>query len=310
MKNFTKLSLLTVLLAALIFTSCKKEYDSIQTIDDSKITSYIQKNGLSSVMVQDPDKSGFYYQVLTAGTGDTFKNTDSVLYNINIKSLEDGTGYVQTPLTGNFGTYVGYTNSFYKYELATTSFNIPAIRTAILALKPGGVARILLPSYLAFGKNGAGNIPSNTVLELTVTTYPYKKQALLDDDRITKFLAAKGLTASAVKDPSGIYYIVNTAGTGTVIADKEVGTAIINYAGRLLDGTGFDSNSAGTFSTSFSSSTAIISGWKIIIPKFAAGTKLRMIIPSALAYAGNGSGTTIAPNSPLDFDIEIVSVTN
>lgn len=310
MKNFTKISLFTILLATIFFVSCKKEYDSIQTIDDAKIATYIKSNNLSSVMVQDPDKTGFYYQVLTAGTGDTFKNTDSVLYNVNIKSLENGTGYVQTPLTGNLGTYVGYTNSFYWSDLSSSAYNIPAIRTAISALKPGGTARILLPSYLAYGKNGAGNIPSNTVLDVTITTYSYKKQYLLDDDRITKFLAAKGLTASAIKDPSGVYYIVNTLGTGTVIADKETSSAVVNYTGRLLSGTVFDSNSAGTFSTGFASSSGLISGWRIIIPKFAAGTKLRMIIPSTLAYAGSGYSTTIAPNSDLDFDIEIVSVTN
>ncbi|WP_316831418.1 FKBP-type peptidyl-prolyl cis-trans isomerase [Pedobacter aquatilis] len=310
MKNFTKLSLLSILAAVLLFTSCKKEYDSIQTIDDAKIASYIQKNNLSSVMVQDPDKTGFYYQVLTAGTGDTFKNTDSVLYNVTIKSMEDGTGYLQTPVTGNLATYVGYTSSFYWYDISSTVYNIPAIRTAILALKPGGVARILLPSYLAYGKNGAGNIPSNTVLDVTITTYPYKKQAQLDDDRIVKFLAAKGLTASAVKDPSGIYYIVSTQGAGTPIADKETSTAIVNYTGRLLSGTVFDSSTDGTFSSSFGVSSGIIAGWRIIIPKFAAGTKLRMIIPSNLAYSTRGSGTTIAPNTDLDFDIEIVSVTN
>ena len=310
MKNYTKLSLLTVLLAALMFISCKKEYDSSQTIDDGKIASYIQKNNLSSVMVQDPEKTGFYYQVLTAGTGDTFKNTDSVLYNINIKSLEDGTGYLQTPVTGNLANYVGYSNSFYWPDLSKTKYDIPAIRAAISALKPGGTARILLPSYLAFGKNGAGNVPSNTVLDVTVTTYPFKKQALLDDDRITKFLAAKGLTSSAIKDQSGIYYIVNTLGTGTAFADKETSSAVINYTGRILSGTVFQSLSDGSFSTGFATASQLIDGWKVIIPKFPAGTKLRMIIPSRLAYAQRGLDAIIVPNSDLDFDIQIVSVTN
>lgn len=46
-----------------------------------------------------------------------------------------------------------------------------------------------------------------------------------------------------------------------------------------------------------------------MIPKFKVGTKFRMVIPSDLAYGRSGSGT-IPPNAVLDFDIEIVSVTN
>lgn len=305
MKNFSKLSLFTVLLATVLFTSCKKEYDSIQTVDDAKITAYIQKNNLTNVMIQDPAKTGFYYQVLTPGTGELFKNSDSVLYSVTLKSLESGTQYLQSSVNGNLGNYVGYTNSFYNGSLATTAFNIPAIRSAILALKPGGSARIIIPSYLAFGKNGAGNIPSNEIIDFTITTSVFKKQYELDDNRITSFLAAKGLTTSAVKDPSRIYYIVNTLGTGGVIDGKE-STIVAKYTGRLLDGTVFDSSTDGTFSVSLSS---VILGWGNIIPKFPVGSKIRIFIPSDLAYSSSGSGS-VGPNMPLDFDIEIVSVTN
>lgn len=305
MKNFTKLSLFTFLLATILFTSCKKEYDSIQTVDDGKISAYIQKNNLTSVMIPDPDKTGFYYQVLTQGTGDLFKNSDSVLYNVVLKSLESGTQYLQSPVIGNLGNFVGYTNSFYNGSLSTSFYNIPAIRTTILALKPGGSARILLPSYLAFGKNGAGSIPSNDIIDFTITSSVFKKQFELDDNRITTFLAAKGLTASAVKDPSRIYYIINTLGTGSTIESKE-STVNVKYTCRTLDGTVQDSSTDGTFSTTLSST---ISGWGTIIPKFPVGTKMRIFIPSDLGYSSSGKGS-IPGNAVLDFDIEVVSVTN
>ncbi|RDC54931.1 hypothetical protein DU508_19155 [Pedobacter chinensis] len=307
MNKFTKLSLLFIL-ATVLFSACKKEYESIQSIDDSAIQSFISKNNLTSVMVQDPDKSGFYYQITSPGTGDSFKNTDSVLYNLTVKSLSSGTTYLQSPLLGNLGTFVGYTNQFYNSSLSSStnsgSYNIPAIRTAIQALKPGGTARILLPSYLAFGRNGAGNIPSNEIIDLLITTYSYKKQALLDDNRITTYLTSKGLTAT--KDPSGIYYIVNTLGTGDDV-NSETSTVVIKYTGRLLDGSVFDSSTDGTFSTTLS---GLIQAWQIMVPKFKVGTKFRMLIPSAYAYGSGGNGGTIPQNAPLDFDIEIVSVTN
>ncbi|MCX2433352.1 FKBP-type peptidyl-prolyl cis-trans isomerase [Pedobacter sp. GR22-10] len=311
MNKFTKLGLCLGLLATVLFSACKKEYDSIETIDGATLQSYIAKNNLTSSMIQDPDKTGFYYQVITAGTGSNFRTADSVFYNLTVKSLTNGTTYLQSPLVANLNNLVGYTNVLTNSSLATSthngSYDIPAIRTAILSLKPGGVARILLPSYLAFGKNGAGTIPSNELIDLIVTTYPYQKQALLDDNRITTYLTSKGLTAT--KDPSGIYYIVNTVGAGDAIADVEKSTAVIKYTARTLDGTVFDSNSDGTFSTGFAEATGVIQGWKTIIPKFKVGTKLRMFIPSAYAYKAR-TDVSISPNSVLDFDIEIVSVTN
>ncbi|MCX2573248.1 FKBP-type peptidyl-prolyl cis-trans isomerase [Pedobacter sandarakinus] len=306
MNRFTKLSFALCVMATVIFSACKKEYDSIERIDDATITSFISKNNLSSVMIQDPDKSGFYYQVTSPGTGSTFKNTDSVFYNLTVKSLTSGATYLQSPLVSNLSNFVGYTNRFYNSSLATStnsgSYDIPAIRTATLALKPGGTARVLLPSHLAFGRNGAGNIPSNEVIDLVITTYPYTKQSLLDDNRITTYLTSKNLTAT--KDPSGIYYIVSNAGTGGVVNGVE-STVVVKYTGRTLDGTVFDSNAEG-FTTSLQ---AVIQAWGIMIPKFQVGTKFRMFIPSAYAYGTGGNGG-IPANAILDFDIEIVSVTN
>lgn len=304
MNKFTKLGLCLGLLATVLFSACEKEYDSIETVDAATIQSYITTNNLTSAMIQDPDKTGFYYQVTMPGTGDLFKNPDSVLYDITIKSLNNGTIYSQSPVNGNLGTYVGYSTA------VLSSFNFPAIRTSILALSPGGSARILLPSYLAFGKNGYNAIPSNENIDLIVKTYPFRKQWQLDEFKLDNFIASKGLTA--VKDPSRVRYIVSNVGTGTdVINDGS--TLVLKYTGRFLDGTSFDSSTDGTYSTSLSS---VISGWGIL-KNFKAGTKVRILIPSDLAYGKTGSVNSsgvsdgrIPSNAVLDFDIEIVSVTN
>ena len=308
MNNFTKLSLLTLIVASTIFSSCKKEYDSIQTVDDSAIAAYISKNKLTS-MVADSLKTGFYYQVTNPTTGSLFANKDSILYDVTIKSMSSGTQYLQSPTYANLGTYVGYLNSFYQSSLlapgqtTATAWNIPAFRTAALKLKPGGSARILLPSYLAFGRNGAGSIPSNENLDITLTSYPYAKQWQFDDYKITNYLATKGLTAT--KDVSRVYYITTTAGTG-VDAIDESSSLVVKYTGRFIDGTVFDSSTDGTYTTTLAE---VIPGWGKIIPKFTAGAKFRMFIPSDLAYGTSGNGS-VPPNAILDFDIEIVSVTN
>ncbi len=304
MNKFTKLGLFAILLATVVFSSCKKEYDTAQTIDDAAIKAYISKNNLMQ-MVPDSAKTGFYYQVTNPTDGILFLNTDSVLYDVTVKSMASGATYLQSPANGNLGTYVGYLNSFFQGALSTTiTYNIPALRTAVLKLKPGGTARILLPSYLAFGRNGVGPIPSNENLDFIIKTYPYHKQWLLDDAKIQSYLAAKNLTAT--KDASRVYYITNTAGTGTDVINDE-STVVYKYTGRFLDGTVFNSSTDGTFSTTFAGIE--LQGWKNIVRKYTAGAKFRMFIPSDLAY-GTGGRTGIPANAILDFDIEIVSVTN
>lgn len=307
MKNFTKLSLFTILLATILFSSCKKEYDSIEAVDEAAIQAYIKANNLTSVMTR--DASGSYYQVIDAGSGTPFVNKDSVFFTYQEKSITDGTVYYTTPANSNSGTYFGYMT-----ETSNGTWG-----AALKGLKYGAKVRILVPSRLAYGKNGNAtfNVPSNAVLDTYITTLNYKTQTAIDEDRIKTFLAAKGLTASAIRDPStGIYYIVTQLGTGASIIDKETGTAVVNYTGRNLNGTVFDSLSDGSFSTSFGVGAGIIEGWKAIIPKFPAGSKIRFFLPSAYAYGIQGRTdqttgiATIPPNSVLDFDVEIVSVTN
>lgn len=296
-----KITLYTLALLGIVvlFNACKKEYETIERTDDAKIQAYIKQSNLT--FAPDPEATGYYYSITNPGTGDLFKNTDSVLYNITVNSLT-GVQYTQSPVNGNLGTYVGYSNVLLNKD-------IPAIRNTILKLKPGGTATIVLPSYLAFGKNGYNNIPSNEVVLVNIVTYAQRKQWQLDDSRIVAYLASKGIT-NAVKHPSRVYYQVLTNGTGTDQIDK-YSTLETKYTGRLLDGSTFDS------STSFSTTlNGVILGWGKVLTQFTAGTKVRLFIPSDLGYGTSGStnsvtGQVVIPaNAVLDFDIEIVKVTN
>jgi len=287
-----------VLLSLIILNSCKKEYESVQSIDDRKIEEYIAGNNITNA-IKDP--SGFYYQVLSQGSGEPFKNSDSVLYKVTVKSLLNGTVYYNSPVNTNIGTYVGYSSSL-------LGLNVPGVRMAIGSLNSGGSARVILPSYLAFGKNGntTNGVPSNELIDVTITTFPEKNQRLLDDRLIREYIQSKGLTA--LKDPlSGVYYIKVQDGTGTLPIDLST-TLKGNYTGRYLDGTVFETNVDGSFSFTLETLTA---NWDVLT-KFTQGAKVRILIPSSEAYGTAGSGTVggILPNAILDFDVEIVEVTN
>lgn len=302
-----KLSQFTLALIGLtvLFSSCKKTYDSIQVVDGKKIQDYIKANNLT--VTEDSLKSGYYYQILNPGTGTAvYATSDSVLYNVSVKGLENGTVYWASSFNGNLGTLAGYTNALSPVDTQTfPTVGVGALRDVILKLKPGGSARILLPSYLAYGKNGAGTIPSNENIDLTVTTAPEKSQTALDTRIITDIIKKNNLTMT--KDPFGVYYNILTPGTGTDKISLS-STLIVNYTFRFADGTVFQSSLDGTFSTTLAS---VIRGWSDVIPgKLTKGGKIRLLIPSDRGYGPAGSGTSVPRNAVLDYDVEIVSVTN
>lgn len=282
-----KITLYTFALLGMIvlLNSCKKDYESIETIDDAKIQAYIKQNNLT--VTKDP--SGFYYQVITQGTGTPLLNKDSVFFNLNVGSLT-GAKYYATPSFATEGTYLGY--------ITPSSYRI-----ALTGLNRGGKVRVILPSYLAYGKNGSGTIPSNEIISTEITVYPEEKQWQVDDRFIREFLTSKSIT-NAVKSPSRVYYQVLNLGTGTSVDISS--TLTVKYTGRKLDGTVFDQTTGDA--TLNSPLTSLIRGWRVLLG-MQKGAKVRIFVPSDLAYGTTGQGS-IAPNSVLDFDIELVDVTN
>jgi FKBP-type peptidyl-prolyl cis-trans isomerase len=75
------------------------------------------------------------------------------------------------------------------------------------------------------------------------------------------------------------------------------------YTGKLLNNTQFDA-SANPVSFLLS---GVIKGWQIGIPLIKKGGRIKLVIPSSLAYGCNGSGS-IPPNSPLYFEVTLTDV--
>jgi FKBP-type peptidyl-prolyl cis-trans isomerase len=126
------------------------------------------------------------------------------------------------------------------------------------------------------------------------------KQAAKDDAAIQAYIAANNITAT--KDPSGVYYQVITAGTG---AYPTVSSLIsVNYTGKLLNGSVFDS---GTISATALST--LVKGWQYGIPHINTGGRILLFIPSALGY-GNTANTGIPANSVLVFTVDLTGFSN
>ena len=120
----------------------------------------------------------------------------------------------------------------------------------------------------------------------------------------------------------GIYVVVKKKGNGPkVTVGKEV---TVNYTGRLLDGTIFNSNVESDARTGniydsrrqyvpytfvIGKDQKVIQGWHKGLLNQTAGSVLQLIIPSKEAFGSRrSSNDLITPYSPLVFDIEIVSV--
>ena len=121
-----------------------------------------------------------------------------------------------------------------------------------------------------------------------------------EEAAIQAFITAKGITAT--KHSRGLYYQITNAGSNT----RPQNTSIIycTYKGTLLDDTVFDQQT-NPGQTGFQLS-GLIEAWKIALPMIGKGGSIKMVIPSALGYGCNGSGSTIPPNSPLYFEMTLV----
>ena len=268
-----------------IFSSCKKEYETIEELDNKNIAAYKQSSGLTFV----DDPSGYSYSITEAGSGDVLKNTDSVYYSYKFKSTT-GTVYNETSDLMIPGTLLGYTDQF---TVGTSSYVFTPIREVLSKLKRGGKAVLAVPSRMAFGKNGLTTfgIASNEIIIVELGIYSYAKRHEVDAFEIDKFVDDNNLTFTT--DPSGVLYRISSAGTGTDAITMRT-TFTCNYTGRYLDGTVFDEGTGVSFRLG-----EVIKGWEVIAGKVTEGGKIRVIIPSHLAYGAR----------PLDFDIEITDVT-
>lgn len=95
---------------------------------------------------------------------------------------------------------------------------------------------------------------------------------------------------------------------GNGVAVKNGDTAEVNYTGTLLDGTKFDSSLDRHQTFSFKVGAGqVIQGWDKGLIGMQVGGKRKLTIPSDMAYGSSGQGS-IPPNSPLIFEIELVSI--
>lgn len=121
-----------------------------------------------------------------------------------------------------------------------------------------------------------------------------------NDAEITEYIAANNLNAQ--KSNSGLYYVVDTAGTGTQPTFTD--NVTVAYKGYFTNGDVFDESSDAGISFSLQQ---VIAGWTEGITYFNEGGSGVLLIPSHLAYGNAGRGS-IPGGAVLVFDINLIAV--
>ncbi len=158
-----------------------------------------------------------------------------------------------------------------------------------------------------------GNVPAIELMDVQKALQEMQKEAseiLKAQMEAMKKEGEKFLKENAKKDgvkttDSGLQYEVLTEGTGKVPSKDD--KVRVHYTGKLPDGTVFDSSVQRGQPAEFPV-TGVIPGWVEALTMMPVGSKWRLVIPSELAYGERGAGAAIPPNTPLDFEVELLDI--
>jgi FKBP-type peptidyl-prolyl cis-trans isomerase FkpA len=134
--------------------------------------------------------------------------------------------------------------------------------------------------------------------------YDENAQYLLDEALIKNW--ADTSKTELKKDSSGLYYRIIQEGTGLKAQNLEDRLQVL-YTGKLLTDTIVFSKTTDTVTYKFLFGNSI-EGWKKGLPLIKEGGRIRLIVPSKMAYRNYDVVPLVPKNSVLDFDITIQKI--
>lgn len=119
------------------------------------------------------------------------------------------------------------------------------------------------------------------------------------------FLDENKKKKGVVVTDSGLQYEFITKGEGAI--PKASDQVKVDYVGSLIDGTEFDSSIKRGEPVVFGVNQ-VIPGWSEALQLIPVGSKVRLVIPSELAYGEQGVMPRIEPNSVLVFEVDLLGI--
>jgi FKBP-type peptidyl-prolyl cis-trans isomerase len=277
--NFlTTLTILLVIIGASLMTSCSKT--SVSELD--QMIAFAKKNNITYTT----DSSGLLYQIINPGSGSKLRLNSIV-----------SASYVGTFMNDKIFDSTSKPIDFPLNQV------IKGWQIGLQKIAPGGEIKLLIPSSLGYGPNNYNSIPGGSPLyfyvKLAAAGCTYKSQYVNDSSatqraQMIAFCNNNGITYTI--HPSGILYQIITP--GDAVKPDLCTSLTMTYTAKLMTGIQFDK---GTITYPLKD---LIVGWQIAVPLIGKGGKIKMVIPSSLAYGPNANGS-IPANSPLYFEMSI-----
>jgi FKBP-type peptidyl-prolyl cis-trans isomerase len=201
--------------------------------------------------------------------------------------------YTEAQLLEEFGWYVGQKTGLSQLELSPPEAE--ALTKGILAAVSGKEAPFELQKVgPAMGE----------FIQKKQTAILDRLRAKNANESAAFFIKLRD-NKNVVELRDGLRYEIMKPGTGE--APKPTDTIKVNYTGTLLDGTVFDSSDRQGKPAEYPLNK-MIPGWIEGLQKITKGGKIKLYVPSQLAYGDEGR-PGIPPGAALIFDVELLDIT-
>ena len=107
--------------------------------------------------------------------------------------------------------------------------------------------------------------------------------------------------------PDGLQYQVVRSGPADGLRPQRGDEVKVNYEGKLVDGTIFDSSYQRGVPAAMPLN-GLIKAWQEALPMMRPGDEWILYVPPSLGYGDEGAGGTIPPGAALIFRIELIGV--
>ncbi len=278
-------------------SSCNEESTAVDPIaqltnDLAAIDAYIAQNGVHAMK----DVRGIRFEILSLGTGGfppRIEQTVEVSYTARL--LSNGEVFEDR-------THEGRLSGF-----------IAGLQLGLSILPPGTRALLFIPSGLAYGVDGLGNLVppnANVVFEVELVSVARsaaeEAQLVNDINAIDLYLQDNAVEATA--DTTGLRYVVVEEGTGDF--PTWYSKVNISYSARLMNsGEAFFSGTSAPDTDFDSRVVDFIPGMQAGLQKISEGGKVVLYVPSGLAFGTEGAGNGVVPsNANVIYEIELLEI--
>lgn len=332
-------------LAAVVATAgCVKPSEtSLNDANKQYLESWIQLYHPDAKVTAD----GMYILEEEEGSGaalNDFKSYPYIRLDYETRNLAGKiTDYTSEKIAKQLGDYA--VSDFYGPKIwYCGEYNLPVgVENALSTMKAGGSKTVLIPGWLLTTPTNKNKKPirykdfddyfkKESGTNLIYTLRPVERIDDITKWEIDSLVTWMGHNYPAVSPADSLkrgFYFVNLKDGADTKEWPTDTTFKINYIGRLLNGTVFDTNVRDTakfydiykasskyepVSIAFAeeykdikmSGSGVVDGFAYLISQMHSGQKARGIFYSGWGYGSKENGNTIPPYSPLIFDVEII----